>query len=125
MGKTDRDAPPKHQAESTPAGSNDDRGNQGRGTEDTEHNQDHDMENRAKSGLSKPDLHEKSTAEIFNDQLKEIDQAINYIPSGDQITEQILGQRYEDSNITHGAKVSGASNSSNEPVIQSMSKTIG
>ncbi|GMY32827.1 hypothetical protein FCV25MIE_28069 [Fagus crenata] len=107
-GAPDQDAPPQYQAETVPAGSNDDRGNYGKETEDTQQNLDHVMEIEPNPVFPNPDLLKKSTDEFFNAQLKEIDQAINYIPCGEKTNEHNPGQSYEEnSNISHGAKSVG------------------
>ncbi|GMY35275.1 hypothetical protein FCV25MIE_30517 [Fagus crenata] len=51
---------------------------------------------------------QKSNAATFNDQLKEIDQAINYIPYGENTTEQDSKLSYIDNLQTeHGPKLAG------------------
>ncbi|GMY26984.1 hypothetical protein FCV25MIE_22226 [Fagus crenata] len=108
-GDSDHEVPPKHQSETAPEGSNDDRDNHGRGTAITEQNQNHDMEIELNPVFPNPDLIKQSIAEIFNAQLKEIDQAINYIPFGEKTNEQISGQRYEENSYTiQGAKSVGS-----------------
>ena len=52
------------------------------------------MEIKPNLGFPNSDLVQKSNVEIFNDQLKEIDQAINHIPYGEKITEQVLDLPY-------------------------------
>jgi hypothetical protein len=86
-GKPDRDEPPNHQAETAPADLNGDRCEHGRSLDDTTNNHESEMEIKQNPVFPIPDLVQKSTVEIFNDQLKEIDQAINYIPYGDNNTE--------------------------------------
>jgi hypothetical protein len=89
--KPDRDEPPNHQAETALAELNGDRCEHGRGPNDTENNHESKMEIEQNPGFPIPNLVQKSTVEIFNDQLKEIDQAINYIPYGNNNTEQLAG----------------------------------
>ena len=90
-GDSDHEAPPKSQSETAPVGPNDDRGIHGRGTADTEQNLDQDMEIELNPVFPNPDLTKQSTAEIFNAQLKEIDQAINYIPFVEKTNDQFSG----------------------------------
>ena len=55
-----------------------------------------------------PDQVQKSNVESFNDQLKEIDQAINYMPYGENTPEQNSGQYCNDNFlIHHGSKSVG------------------
>jgi hypothetical protein len=83
-----------HQATPKTAVPNSDESNNGKDPDVTENDLGIDMEIEPNPVFPNSDMVQKSNDEIFNDQLKEIDQAINYIPYGEQITEQVLESPY-------------------------------
>jgi hypothetical protein len=66
-----------------------DRSEKGKNPENTVYDLENDMEIEENPGFPFQAPGQKSDADIFNDQLREIDQAINYKPNGVHVTEQV------------------------------------
>ena len=80
----------------------------GKTTDNTEEDLENEMEIEQNSGFPIPDRIQQSNAEIFNNQLKEIDQAINYMPFGENIPDQNHELSYtENFQLEHGPKSAG------------------
>ena len=105
-----------HKVETAAADLNDSRSENGTNPYEAPSNLEVDMEIEQNPVFPKPDLVQKSTTEIFNDQLNEIDLAINYLPYGEKSKEINPGQ----SNITkpildNGTKSNGALSHNHSP----------
>ena len=107
-GKTNRNDSPKHQpATETEELTRNQRAN-GKNSENTVEDPESEMEVESNSDLPIQDTVQKSNAATFNDQLKEIDQAINYIPSGENTTAEDSVLSYVNNFQTeHGPKLVG------------------
>ena len=114
--KTDRSEPPKHQPATETEERPSDRSKNGKTPENTEDNSEYEMEIEHNPGFPNPDQVQKSNAEKFNDQLKEIDQAINYMPYGENTPEQDSGQYCKvHSLIDHEPKTAGPKTRTGSP----------
>ncbi|GMY07646.1 hypothetical protein FCV25MIE_02885, partial [Fagus crenata] len=110
-GKANHADSSNHKAETAAADVNDGRSEYGRNPVETQSNLEVDMEIEQVPVFPKPDLVQKSTIEIFNDQLNEIDLAINYLPYVERSKETNLGQ----SNITKTISDNGATSNGDPP----------
>jgi hypothetical protein len=106
--KSTRNEPPKHQPATETEELTSDRCENGKSPDNTVDDPEYEMEIEHNPVFPILDQVQKSNAEIFNDQLKEIDQAINYMPYGENTTEQNSGQScIENLLIDHGLKSAG------------------
>ena len=106
--KPTNDKPPNHQPAAEPEELTRDRNENSKNPENTEKNPKIDMEIEHNPGFPNPNQAKKSDAEIFNDQLKEIDQAIQYMPYGENIPEENSGHFCNEIFLTdHGPKPAG------------------
>uniref|UniRef100_A0A2N9FNY2 DUF4283 domain-containing protein n=1 Tax=Fagus sylvatica TaxID=28930 RepID=A0A2N9FNY2_FAGSY len=106
--KPTSDEPPNHQLATELEELTSDRSENSKNPENTEKNPENEMEIEHNSGLPNPNQVQKSNAELFSDQLKEIDQAIHYMPYGENIPEENSGHFCnENFLIDHGPKSVG------------------
>ncbi|GMY21352.1 hypothetical protein FCV25MIE_16593 [Fagus crenata] len=106
--KPTSDEPPNHQPATEPEELTSDQSENSKNPENAEKNPENEMEIEHNPGLPNPNQVQKSNTEIFNDQLKEIDQAIHYMPYGENIPEENSGHFCnENFLIDHGPKSAG------------------
>ena len=97
----------------------------GKSPENTEDNPEYEMEIKHNPVFPNPDQVQKSNAEIFNNQLKEIDPAINYMPYGENTLEQNLGQYCNNNFLTdHGSQSTGPKSHAVSPFANPIHKPL-
>ena len=96
------------------------RNEKGKASDVTAHDLENDMEIEPNPGFPLQVLVRKLNADTFNDQLKEIDQAINYMPYEENVREQVLNLLYaHNSTNAQGAKPVGPTEKNNASPLSS------
>uniref|UniRef100_A0A2N9GPD6 Uncharacterized protein n=1 Tax=Fagus sylvatica TaxID=28930 RepID=A0A2N9GPD6_FAGSY len=106
--KPDRKDPAQYQPTAEAEDLTSDLRENGKSTENTEADPEHEMEIEHNPGFPFQTRIKKSNIETFNNQLKEIDQAINYMPFGENIPDKNPELSYTANfQIEHGLKSAG------------------
>jgi hypothetical protein len=112
---------PSHQPATEMEDLNCERNEKGKASDVMARDLENDMEIEPNPGFPLQVLVRKSNADTFNDQLKEIDQAINYMPYEENVREQVSNLLYaHNSTNAQGAKLAGPREKKNASPLSSL-----